>query len=681
MGSHRLISVFIGLLFICGCLAQGVEKQGVRISPSEEVDILPDFYLQTRHLFDSLHLFQAGIMANALTDATRVRHLLPVFPLLRQNPAGLPLYTQSLGSQLLKSANRYTELYHHLCGISGHAAGGYGPPVSGIQPFVLAFDIRDFQADPHYLPESEDLHIEARQEDLRQWALLPPEIRKLFAELLHLQKEKNRTDRLVYPGKDHHSCSLEELLEVWQSRELENQNRLKLLEEINLQLAAFYNRRYLRGLQTIRSQIPDQISVPEEFSFCRFQSDIGTLVLSGGGQDTIRGRPALVMDLGGNDVYYPANTVNAYRSALFLDLAGDDVYGSATTAYSVCTAHMGSFVLIDLKGNDQYFSEKGGPCFALGGLALLHDKAGDDSYITREAYGQASAIFGSAILLDDNGQDEYYCRMYGQGFGGTEGVALLLDLQGDDLYRGGSEVIASGSFVQGSAKGRWGQASDGLNLAGGAGILIDGRGTDIYQSNTFSQGAAYYQGFGFLFDQLGDDHYLAESHSQASASHFGIGSLLDASGNDTFNLEGSKDKISQILGYARDFSLASLVNMGGDDKYAMGNKCGGVGDVYGCAFFWDTKGADTYAWYNNEIYKNFSSLGDAQVAGPGLLLNHHSLVPFDTECFGSHMDGGGKDRYLYYPSLNTLAETMNWDQRIQILEKTSRKVSFQYDHR
>jgi hypothetical protein len=45
------------------------------------------------------------------------------------------------------------------------------------------------------------------------------------------------------------------------------------------------------------------------------------------------------------------------------------------------------------------------------------------------------------------------------------------------------------------------------------------------------------------------------------------------------------------------------------------------------------------------------------------------------------MDGDGKDRYLFYPELNAQAVTMKREQRIQILEKTYRKVSFQFDQR
>lgn len=149
---------------------------------------------------------------------------------------------------------------------------------------------------------------------------------------------------------------------------------------------------------------------------------------------------------------------------------------------------------------------------------------------------------------------------------------------GNDLYKGAApdkkEITAS--FIQGASRGRWAEATDGQNLAGGFGIFIDAEGTDEYFAGSFSQGAGYYFGTGLFNDISGDDKYNAVSHSQGYAAHFALGNFCDFSGYDTYNSSSDKTKISQIMGCGRDNSCGLFSDLKGIDNYTFGNRSVGI---------------------------------------------------------------------------------------------------------
>lgn len=98
-------------------------------------------------------------------------------------------------------------------------------------------------------------------------------------------------------------------------------------------------------------------------------------------------------------------------------------------------------MLIDKEGNDTYIADY----FTLGasyyyGLGVLDDGAGDDQYLSGR-YSQGAGIHSSVgVLIDRKGNDFYYSFLIRppQGVGHDYGVGYLEDDRGDNRYRVGS---------------------------------------------------------------------------------------------------------------------------------------------------------------------------------------------------------------------------------------------------
>ena len=138
------------------------------------------------------------------------------------------------------------------------------------------------------------------------------------------------------------------------------------------------------------------------------------------------------------------------------------------------------------------------------------------------------------------------------------GIGILIDYAGTDTFNG--DHFSNGAAYY------------------GAGLLLDlGNDADIYHSSTFSQGFGGPRGFGLLYDHSGNDLYRANgltpsvygtpavyvSFSQGigfGLRHYdsgGIGILYDAQGNDRY--EGGE--FSQALSSRRSPSSRCSVSI------------------------------------------------------------------------------------------------------------------------
>lgn len=282
-------------------------------------------------------------------------------------------------------------------------------------------------------------------------------------------------------------------------------------------------------------------------------------------------------DRGGSDRYYAhalSQGVGQYGIGIMLDAAGDDRYRSALNSQGY--GGSGGFgILSDTKGNDHYECAKEFPdivekrikrhrsnhyvnlCqgygFGIrgkvsGGVGLLIDHAGEDTYKV-DIFGQgASYWFGLGMLIDVAGDDHYEAFEHAQGEGLHLGAGLLSDRAGDDVYK----VYEHG---QGVGKDR------------GPGVLYDHEGDDRYEAFRESQGAGLASyGFGLLVDRRGDDNYVAGIESQGYSgrpeagfpeSEWPTGVLLDLQGKDVFDLPYSdpvtdKGRVQNRQGVAID---------------------------------------------------------------------------------------------------------------------------------
>jgi plastocyanin len=116
----------------------------------------------------------------------------------------------------------------------------------------------------------------------------------------------------------------------------------------------------------------------------------------------------------------------------------------------------------------------------------------------------------------------------------TLSAALLVDVAGDDTYGrfDPPDPKADGFCTDDPLVHRVLTAGAGF---GGAGILLDESGNDIYLGKAITQGAGHVGGVGILRDGAGDDVYHAMRMSKGFATVFGVGILGDGAGNDRYD--------------------------------------------------------------------------------------------------------------------------------------------------
>lgn len=359
-----------------------------------------------------------------------------------------------------------------------------------------------------------------------------------------------------------------------------------------------------------------------KFPICRLKTPVGTVAILSRGADVYRGSDAIVIDLGGNDRYSGRLAVPVSKSApvgLLIDLGGDDVYDGRSAPASLACGLFGIGALFDLAGEDQYYCDQSGLGCAWHGIGLLFDAAGNDQYHGRQ-WCQGAAHAGVGMLMDDAGADKYHCQLESQGLGSTLGIGVLVDRQGNDKYHAydnenGRRITFPSSqtkshevsLVQGCGYGRRADSGDGVSIAGGVGALVDGGGDDSYYGGVFSQAVGFWWGAGMLVDYGGHDTYRGVYYAQGAAAHFAVGSLVDLDGNDRYNDRGV---LGQVLGAGRDGSVATALDVGGNDIYYLPKKSGGGGDMNSIGLLCDKAGEDQY------LPTGYSYLGSASFSNP-----------------------------------------------------------------
>jgi hypothetical protein len=169
---------------------------------------------------------------------------------------------------------------------------------------------------------------------------------------------------------------------------------------------------------------------------------------------------------------------------------------------------------------------------------------------------------------------------------------VLVDREGDDFYEANDTNIRypspqdtkhNTSLAQGCGFGLRDQ------LAGGIGILIDGKGKDRYSCGVFGQGVSYWFALGMLIDLEGDDEYAGIWYCQGSGAHFAVGAFVDMAGNDKY-----LTKLAMSLGAGHDYSSAWFHDAAGNDTYECTGSSVGYALYNGVGIFWDGAGDDTY---------------------------------------------------------------------------------------
>ncbi|MBW2263110.1 MAG: hypothetical protein JRG91_14150 [Deltaproteobacteria bacterium] len=296
----------------------------------------------------------------------------------------------------------------------------------------------------------------------------------------------------------------------------------------------------------------------------------------------------MLFDLGGDsDTYQSLRMSQGFGSlgvGLLWDDGGDDDY--LCEAGCQGSAIWGLGILVDRgTGQDDYSAYHVSQGFAyVGAVGILHDEDGPDSYICNQddvlypsaqhsgsnatlgqgfgfgrradiAYGGDGVFMsgGLGILRDLAGDDTYEAAIMAQGTGYWFGLGALLDGAGNDTYHGRWYVLGAGAhYANGllhdaGGNDNYNEYEDTrLNVTLGGGhdfsnaFLIDDSGDDVYYSPNLSLGAGNDNGFGLFLDRMGTDAYQCSSNfsfGNAVAVRFtplSVGIFLDSEGTDTY---------------------------------------------------------------------------------------------------------------------------------------------------
>jgi len=285
---------------------------------------------------------------------------------------------------------------------------------------------------------------------------------------------------------------------------------------------------------------------------------------------------ALLVDTSGDD-HYTSNVAFAQGAslcgaALLLDLGGNDVYRGTTYAQGSALCQ-GLAALVDVGGRDLvsaglYAQGFAGP----GALGCLLTRGGDDHYSalglapcgygdpgTYRAMSQGSSVGfrtqasgGIAVLLDDGGQDTYEAGNFSQGGGYYFGWGTLIDFGGEgDRYEGSR-------YAQGFA------AHSAL------GSFRDEGGDDIYRGWVGAQvSAAWDLSVTSFEDHAGNDRYEpGPGFSIAASAHNGFSLFCDHGGRDRYKIAPGRVGPNDYHGGP---SISVFVDAGGGvDQYAGG---------------------------------------------------------------------------------------------------------------
>ncbi|MEO0225728.1 MAG: hypothetical protein ABIL05_02125 [candidate division WOR-3 bacterium] len=371
-----------------------------------------------------------------------------------------------------------------------------------------------------------------------------------------------------------------------------------------------YNRLLNYAYQTITSilNFPYQnfkykskmtISGVEGYVYDYGSADFGEYVIGSEGDNVYKKNFALIIDIGGNDIYNNIKS-SLQKISIIIDLEGNDSYHGQD--HSLGCGYFGIGILIDKKGDDRY--EAGS--FSLGsgifGVGILIDEMGNDNYLG-DGFSEGAGSFGIGILKDLKGNDSYHCAMYGQGFAKEYGIGILSDGEGNDTYFAGGKYLDEIryedhylSLSQGFAIG------SRPEISGGIGLLTDFKGNDNYISDIFGQGSGYWYSIGGLVDFEGNDTYVSYQYAQGCGTHQATGILIDKSGNDNYTSKG----VSQGCGH--DLALGFLLDEKGDDSYSAFDLSQGAGNANGYGILFDLDGNDNYLVkrrHNTQGYGDF----------------------------------------------------------------------------
>ena len=300
------------------------------------------------------------------------------------------------------------------------------------------------------------------------------------------------------------------------------------------------------------------------------QTSAGLVIVGGKGSKVYDQDAALILDLGGHNLY--TNNAGGTRPdipvALVIDWGGHNRY-IARENFSQGAGILGGGFLVDLGGHSTFIAKDGSQGAGFGGIGLLYHGEGS-SILQARSNSQGTGQAGIGLLVG-YGRGNYSCLHRGQGLGLFGGAGVLINKAGSNIYQLGGlkpdfrdPEKSTESLGQGFS---FGIRPDGdkLGVPGGIGVLIDEKGYDSYIADYFAQGSSYYYGIGILDNRGGHNQYTAGRYAQGAGIHTSVGVLQNSGGRNTFF---SSVGVSQGVGH--DYGVGFLENDGDENDYRGG---------------------------------------------------------------------------------------------------------------
>ncbi len=349
------------------------------------------------------------------------------------------------------------------------------------------------------------------------------------------------------------------------------------------------------NITLLRKDLAERFENVESPVLYETETPFGKVIVGGSGSNTYKEDAALILDIGGNDVYLnnAGGTRDKIPISILIDWNGDDSY-ITRERFSQGAGFLGGGFLIDLDGNDIFQALDGSQGTGLFGIGVLLND-GEGAVFNARNYCQGVGQFGIGILWSKGSENLYHCLENGQALGFFQGAGMILDENGNDNYILGGlspdfrdPLRSTVSVGQGFGKGiRPSENLDGIS--GGVGILIDKKGDDSYIADYFAQGSSYYFGIGILHDMSGNDQYMAGRYAQGAGIHSSVGVLIDQYGDDFYY---SSFGVAQGMGH--DYGVGFFQDESGNDKYLTGSLSQGSATMGGIGIIIDTQGNDIY---------------------------------------------------------------------------------------
>jgi hypothetical protein len=301
------------------------------------------------------------------------------------------------------------------------------------------------------------------------------------------------------------------------------------------------------------------------------ETSAGPVIVGGNGAKVYDRDAALILDLGGNNVYL--NNAGATRPdipvAMVIDWGGHNRY-IARENFAQGAAVFGGGFLIDLGGHSTFVALDGSQGTGLWGIGLLYHGKGGNVFRGRSIC-QGVGQMGAGLIVGQEGHDSYSCSYEGQALGLFGGAGVLINRGGNNVYQLGGlhpdfrdPKKSTVSMGQGFGYG-WRAEGEKMGVPGGIGILIDEKGDDTYIADYFAQGSAYYYGVGILDNQGGKNKYIAGRYAQGAGIHTAVGVLLNRGGKSTYY---ASHGVSQGMGH--DYGVGFLQDTIGGSDYRGG---------------------------------------------------------------------------------------------------------------